>query len=101
MEPNYDYGTVTEAIKAFRAKGFTLDFNLEENCISCVNGKFDADEFEIVEVFRYEGDSDPADEAVVYAIESKNGYKGILVTGYGVSSDTVTTRILSKLSMKH
>jgi hypothetical protein len=101
MEAHYDYGTVTEAINAFRKKGFNLDFNLEENCLSCANGKFDAEEFEISEVFRYEGNTDPADEAVVYAIESNNGHKGILVTGYGTSSDPVSDRILAKLSMRH
>lgn len=100
MEPNFQYGTITEAINTFRAKGFTLDFNLEENCISCANGKFEADDFEIVEVFRYEGESDPADEAVVYAIESNKGDKGILVSGYGAISDSFTSRILAKLSMK-
>lgn len=100
METNYDFDTVSEAIEAFRKKGFTLDFNLEENCISCATGKFDADEFNVVGMYHYEGDSDPADQAVVYAIESDKGHKGILVTGYGVSEDTVSTRILKKLSMK-
>jgi len=33
----------------------------------------------------------------VYAIESKSGLKGILVTGYGASSDTISTEILEKL----
>jgi hypothetical protein len=37
-------------------------------------------------VHRYEGESDPGDEAVVYAIESKKGIKGILVSGFGASS---------------
>lgn len=100
MEPNYQYDTITEAIQAFRAKGFTLDFNLEENCLSCVNGKFETDDFKIVEVFRYDGNTDPADEAVVYAIESSKGDKGILVASYGAMSDSYSNRMLAKLSMK-
>lgn len=98
MEPTYNYGTVTEAINSFRDQGFTIDFNLDENCLSCANGKFEAEEFEIVSVYRYEGNSDPADESVVYAIESNNGTKGILVMGYGASADSASTRILTKLS---
>ncbi|MDZ4756676.1 MAG: hypothetical protein SGJ10_00875 [Bacteroidota bacterium] len=58
------------------------------------------DDFEIVDVYRYEGDSDPADEAVVYAIESKTGVKGILVTGYGIYSDTISAKILEKLNKR-
>jgi hypothetical protein len=57
-------------------------------------------EFEIVEVHRYEGNSDPGDEEVVYAIESKHGHKGILVDAFGVYSGEVSTELLEKLSMK-
>lgn len=101
MEKEHFYGTVTEAINAFRDKGFTLDFNLDENCLTCANGKFDSEDFEIVAFYRYEGDSDPADSAMVYAIESDKGHKGILVTGYGVSDNTISDRMLKKLSFRH
>src|SRR5215213_5355203 len=99
MQRNNHYGTVTDAIKAFREQGFNLDFNLVENCIVCNSEKFMPEDFEIVDVYRYEGNSDPADEAVVYAIESKSGLKGILVAGYGASSDAMSTSILEKLKM--
>jgi len=101
MEQEHFYGTVTEAINEFRNQGFTLDFNLEENCLSCANGKFESEDFEIVAFYRYEGDSDPADSAVVYAIESKGGHKGILVTGYGIYTNAISDRMLKKLSFKH
>lgn len=98
MERSTHYGTVTEAINALRDKGFTTDFNLQENCIVCHSDKFNASEFEIVDVYRYEGNSDPGDEAAVYAIESHSGMKGILVTGYGASADDVMSEeILKKL----
>jgi hypothetical protein len=99
MQRAFHYGTVTEAIKALREKGYDLDFNLVENCIVCNTDKFTVEEFEIVDVFRYEGNTDPADEAAVYAIESKSGLKGILVTGYGIYSDTMSEKILEKLQM--
>ena len=97
MKRELHYETVSEAINQLRKKGFTTDFNLEENCIVCEHGKFDAEQFEIVDVYRYEGNTDPADEASVYAIESKSGIKGVLVTGYGPSSDSMSTAILTKL----
>ncbi|MES2429679.1 MAG: hypothetical protein V4556_02005 [Bacteroidota bacterium] len=98
MEKHYHYETVTEAINELRQKGYNLDFNLEENCIVCDMDKFKSDEFDIVEVYRYEGDSDPADEATVYGIQSTSGLKGILVTGFGSSLDNSTTNeILKKL----
>ena len=95
----YHYATVTEAINELRQKGFTLDFNLEENCLTCKGSKFNADEFEISEVYRYEGESDPGDAAIVYGIESHDGKKGILVTAFGAGMDSASTKILEKLRM--
>jgi hypothetical protein len=100
MKRELHYATVSEAIEQLRKKGFTTDFNLEENCIACSHGKFEAEDFEIVDVYRYEGNTDPADEATVYAIESKSGIKGILVSGYGVSADSASTAILNKFNSR-
>ena len=97
MERQLHYGTVTEALDELRKKGFTIDFNLEGNAIACDAGKFEHDDFEIVDVYRYEGMWDHADESSVYAIESKSGLKGVLVTGYGISSDPDSSAILKKL----
>ena len=97
MNHQLHYSTVSQAIETLRKQGFTVDFNLEENCLVCDNKKFEANDFEIVDVYRYEGDTDPADEASVYAIESKSGLKGILVAGYGPSSDSMSSAMLDKL----
>lgn len=94
-----NYDTVTEAVNGLHRRGFTVDFNLSENCIVCADTKYDADNFEIVEVYRFEGNSDPADEAVVYAIQSMNGKKGVLVNGYGISADALSDEMARKLSI--
>lgn len=93
--PNYD--TLSSALTALRAKGFTEDFNLAENCIICNSQRFNPDEFEIKEVHRFEGPSDPADNAVLYGIESVNGLKGVLVNSYGYQSEPMTDAIARKL----
>ena len=92
------YETVSKAIEELRKQGYTTDFNLEENAIVCSVGKFSANDFDIVDVYRYEGNSDPGDEAAVYAIKSSNGLKGILVTGYGASSENTSPEMLRKLT---
>jgi hypothetical protein len=94
----YSYETVSEAINGLKKRGYSLDFNLKENYIICQEDKFNPEDFEIVEVYRFEGDSDPADEAVVYAIESKNGRKGVLVNGYGISADAMSAEMARKLN---
>lgn len=97
MQHKTHYDTVSEAIEALRRQGYTFDFNIEGNHVVCSHGKFDTNNFEITDIYRYEGISDPGDEAAVYAIQSSNGLKGILVTGYGPSTDAVSTEMLEKL----
>ena len=97
MEPAYYYETVSEAIRRLREKGFTIDFNLAENCIVCHTGRFNPDEFQVAEVYRYEGNTDPADEATVFGIISNSGLKGILVMGDDLSSDQMTEELVHKL----
>jgi len=91
------YGTVTEALKEFKSQGFTVDFNIEGDYLVALGEKIYHDDFEIVDVFRYEGETDPADEASVYAIQSKNGVKGVLVASYGPNADPISDKILQKL----
>jgi len=100
MQHKTHYDTVSKAIEELRKQGYTTDFNIDENSITCSDGKFGADDFEVVDVYRYEGDSDPGDEAAVYAIRSSTGLKGILVTGYGASADISSEEILEKLGSK-
>ena len=84
-----------------RQRGYTLDFNLLENCIVCNGERFNPADFEITGVYRFEGNTDPADAAVVYAIESAGGLKGVLVTGYGVSAEGMSAEMVQKLHVQH
>jgi len=95
----YTYDTVTAAVSGLKARGYNLDFNLLGNELVCVEGKLNVDDFDIVEVYRFEGDSDPADEAVVYGVESHKGQKGIIVTGYGTSAEGLGADLAKKLSI--
>ncbi len=95
----YTYDTVSEAVNGLKARGFSADFNILENSLVGPDCKFEAHEFEIVEIYRFEGDTDPADEAVVYAIESGSGMKGVLVNGYGLSADEMGAELVKKFRM--
>ena len=100
MKRESHYETVSVAIEELRKRGYAVDFNLPENREIFKTDKYKTDNYEIVNIYRYEGNSDPADEASVYAIESKTGVKGILVAGFGISTDQVTEDLLAKLPIK-
>lgn len=97
------YDTVSEAVNGLKQRGYTIDFNMEYDCIVCHETPLSLlpNEFEITEVHRFEGDTDPADEAVVYAIESKHGEKGVLVNAFGIYSDSVSDELIEKLKVQH
>lgn len=101
MKQQFHYATVTEAINRLKEQGYTLDLNLVENRFIAGEQEFPADEFEIVDLYRYEGESDPADEATVYALANAAGLKGILVSGYGISADEASSETLKKLHYKY
>lgn len=101
MQPMEQYDTLSEGIAALRLQGYTEDFNLQPHCIDCADKELQLypSEFEIDKVFRFYGPSDPDDESILYAISSESlGLKGILVNGYGVSSDALTQEMIEKLS---
>jgi len=97
------YDTVSEAVNGLKKRGYTIDYNLNFDCITCndIPAPLKPSEFEIAEVYRFEGESDPADEAVVYAIESRHGQKGVLVNGFGISSDDASDEMIEKLKVRH
>lgn len=96
------YDTVVRALDGLKKRGYTTDFNLAFDKLICNETKvyLDPDEFEITEVYRFEGETNPSDEAVVYAIESKSkDMKGVLVNAYGVYADPLSDAMVKKLSM--
>ncbi|HXB10358.1 MAG TPA: phosphoribosylpyrophosphate synthetase [Bacteroidia bacterium] len=104
----YNYETASQAITDLAKRGYDMDFNISQDkeCIvgDQIIGKKEAlvlspEDFEIDEIYRFEGNSDPGDETVVYAISSKkHDVKGVLVNAYGPYSDTIASDVIRKLS---
>ncbi len=98
----YSYDTVVAALNGLKARGYILNFNVAFDKLMCLeNGTcLNPHEFEIVEVYRFEGNSNPADQDVVYAIESKAGnIKGVITSAFGLYADDASAEMISKLSM--
>lgn len=97
------YTTLSETMNELRKEGYTEDFNLQQNCLECRNGRFKvfADEFKVDKFFRFEGQSNPSDSSILYAISSdRYGLKGVLVNAYGIYSEPVTDEIMEQLKIR-
>ncbi len=96
------YDTLTAALAGLKTKGYTLDFNIAFDKLMCSDNIvcLNPNEFEITEVYRFEGDTNPDDEDVVYAVESYDKkIKGTFTSAYGIYADTISTEMLQKISM--
>jgi hypothetical protein len=96
------YASLLEAINGLRADGYIEDFNLRQDCIECRDGdyKLFCDEFEVDKYYRFDVNSDPSDQSIVYAISSrKDNLKGVLVNAYGIYSEPMTDEMVHKLDM--
>ncbi|RUT69601.1 phosphoribosylpyrophosphate synthetase [Flavobacterium cupreum] len=99
QQPSFD--TVTEALQWLNQQGYTENFNLDTNCIRYNNNTqtMSPEDFKIEYLFRFEGDTDPGDEDIVYGILSEIYHiKGVLTSAFGIYADTVSAEMIRKLS---
>jgi hypothetical protein len=97
----HTYDTITAAVNDLQRRGYTDQLTLSDRCVVCDGSKTELhpEDFQIDEFYRFEGDTDPADEGIVYAISSpKYGIKGVLVNGYGPSASSLTQEMVKKLA---
>jgi hypothetical protein len=95
------YETVSAAVNGLQSRGYKLNFNLLTDRLHCAENELQLfpEDFHIDEMHRFEGETDPADAAVVYAVSSeKHQAKGVLVDGYGISAGAVSPEVMAKLN---
>lgn len=86
-----------------KARGYTIDFSILADQDHLVSAQtpiaLSPDDFEIDAFYRFEGDSDPGDEMIVYAISSTNNdLRGLVVSAYGIHADRAANAMVKKLS---
>lgn len=95
--------TLSETLARLKQEGYTEDFNLRNRYLAGQRSaiQLSPEEFVVDEHFRFDGNSDPSDEAIVYAISALHFHlKGTLVNGYGPSSDAAADELMRALQEK-
>ena len=89
MKTRHNYSSSSLAINDLKRRGFTIDFLTEKGGLKDPeSGKiYTPSELKIVEQYRFEGISNPADMSLVAALQAKDGSKGTIIASYGTYSD--------------
>lgn len=89
--------------------GYTEDFTVTEKGLESIHkhNNYKPDQIQVINFYRFEGESDPSDNAILYVIETNDGTKGTLVDAYGTYNDSRVTRFMQdvetikKKTVKH
>ena len=94
--------TLSGVLNKLLDKGFTHGFKLKKNKLKCLeSGKlYSPDELRIIEYHRFEGESNPADMSVVFAVECSDGDKGVIVSAYGTYADKELIAFMDKVKIQ-
>ena len=93
--------TVLEAVQLLQREGYTASIDVRADgmvhCATC-GQSHPVGEALVDRVFRFEGASDPDDEAIVLAVRcARCGAKGVVVSGFGPSAEPVVLEHLQLL----
>ena len=98
-----EMNTLMECINVLKKRGYTHNFMTNENKTMYDDHKkaYTPEEVTICSFYRFEGESDPADNSILYAIETNTGVKGIITDSYGSTSNTHITKFIEGVEDIH
>src|SRR5689334_8374466 len=84
-------------------EGYTEDFTITEQGLEGLkeHHNYKPEQIQVVNFFRFEGESDPADNAILYVIETNDGIKGTLIDAYGVYNDPRLSKFMKEVQNIH
>ena len=89
-------------IEALQAEGFTSNYRLKNNRLQdTASGKsYGPNEIFIVEEYRFEGMSNPGDMSILYATQTIDNEKGLILMPYGPTADSELVWFMKKVGMR-
>ena len=79
--------TLSQIMNKLRDKGFDNELKVSDHgrMQSTVNDQvYDPEDLKIIKTYRFEGESDPSDNSVLYILEDQEGRKGYVLDAYGM-----------------
>ncbi len=79
--------------------GYTDDFKMVDSGLKSLKTEkvYNPEEINVKNFFRFEGQSDPDDNTIMYVIETNDGIKGTLVDAYGAYADVQLSEFINQV----
>ena len=89
MSTSKSMTTYSQVLNLLPEKGYGKELNISEAgaIFDGSENVYQPEQLKIVKVYRFEGESDPSDMAVIYLIHSDTEEKGFILNAYGTYSD--------------
>jgi hypothetical protein len=94
-----DMKTLASCINKLVLDGYTEDFKASERGLLALQHErlYEPQHVNVVNFYRFEGASDPADNSILYVIETNDGIKGTLVDAYGPYADIQVQKFMEEV----
>ena len=81
--------TLTTCVNKVVKDGYSDSFKVTNNGLFSFkqNKYYRPEEVKVINFYRFEGQSDPSDNAIMFVLELADGGKGILIDAYGAYAD--------------
>lgn len=98
-----EMNTLTSCVNKATKEGYVESFKVEDHKLVSTSGgkRYAPKDIDIKNFYRFEGESDPAENAILYVIETKDGVKGMLINAYGVYADEDINKFIKKVEDIH
>jgi hypothetical protein len=96
---NEDLKTLVSSLNSLVKQGFTEDYKVNDKGLKSIQSEhiYTPSDIKVVNFYRFEGSSDPADNSILYAIETSDGKKGTLVDAFGPYGDTKVAAFMKEV----
>lgn len=94
-----DMKSLASCLNKLVLDGYDTDFRASDKGLLCLRNEktYNPEEIHVVNFFRFEGPSDPADNSILYVIETNDGVKGTLVDAYGPYADIKVNKFMQQV----
>ncbi|KFE98377.1 hypothetical protein IX39_13105 [Chryseobacterium formosense] len=82
--------TLSQVMETLRKRGIHKEFRMNESCemkYEDSEKNYKPEELTILKTYRFEGDSNPADNVVLYVVQADDRNFGIIIDSYGAESN--------------